>query len=304
MPSWLWKAGLQGVISFLPRYRDINYLFQKNVTSGLRLKESYFDGKLNYTQQHLKHYQAEHHKLPDNALELGTGWLPIVPIGLYLSGVNEIFSVDINPHIRPELVRDTIDFYLRYANTGRFAASPDRIANLEKARVALETNTVAEALKHMNIKLLVTDARDLKLPGKSVQLFVSNNTLEHIPYDVIQGIFQEFWRVATPNAIMSHLIDLSDHYSHFDKSITPYHFLRFSPSQWRMFNNKIHYQNRLRIVDYRDLHIKSGFKIINEKNEAGSASQIQQIKLADTFRSYKHEDIIVTTSWLVSTPTN
>src|SRR5262245_56678636 len=118
MPHWLLKAGLQGAISLLPISRQINYLFQRNVSKGLELTEPFFEKKLQVCAQHLNNYPAAKQStsdIPKNALEIGTGWLPIVPIDLFLCGVDEVITVDVNPLLRVNLIQDTINLFIKYA---------------------------------------------------------------------------------------------------------------------------------------------------------------------------------------------
>ena len=101
---------------------------------------------------------------------------------------------------------------------------------------------------------------------------------------------------------MSHLIDLSDHYWHFDKRLNPYYFLRFPSSVWWILNNSLQYQNRLRVSDYRQIHHKTHFNIVHEENKTASEADIAAIKLAPEFQHYPQDDVIVTRSWMVSVP--
>lgn len=304
MPSWLIKSGIQGVISLLPRSQDINYLFQRHVSKGLVLKDWYFEAKLKIAKQHIEHFQ-EHSQtdtpLPKNALELGTGWLPIVPIALSLYGIPQIYSVDISPLTRANLVEETLDHFILYIEDGRiFEHLPIKnidVNLLREVQAKLNTASIDEALQDLNITTIVADARNTSFESGSIEYLVSNSTMEHIPPDILKGIFEEFRRIGTDDALGSHLIDLSDHYSHFDKSLTPYNFLKFSDNVWRIFNNPLQYQNRLRISDYRQIHTEAGFDILIEKT--ASATQ-QQIELANKFKSYSHEDLIVTSSFMIS----
>ncbi len=104
---------------------------------------------------------------------------------------------------------------------------------------------------------------------------------------------------ASDDAVMCHRIDMNDHYSYFDASITPYNFLRYSEATWRLFNNAIHYQNRLRISDYRTLHHETGFEIVSERNNT-KPELFARVKIAPQFRAYSSDDVMVTSSWMVS----
>ncbi len=65
----------------------------------------------------------------------------------------------------------------------------------------------------------------LNIKSDSVDFICSNNTFEHIPADILSAILREFKRVIKPGGLMSHFIDMSDHFAHFDSRITIYNFL-------------------------------------------------------------------------------
>src|SRR5690349_4381183 len=98
MPSWLIKAGLQGIMSLMPFSEELNYIFQRHVTRGLRLSDAFFEEKLAISKRHIHNFQhvtGDQDKLPNTVLELGSGWQPIVPIALSLCGIDHMVSVDI-----------------------------------------------------------------------------------------------------------------------------------------------------------------------------------------------------------------
>ena len=65
---------------------------------------------------------------------------------------------------------------------------------------------------------------------------VTTSVLEHIPPAQIARILRECHRLLPPGAVMSHVIDYSDHYAHSDSHITPYHYLTFDEREWQRFN--------------------------------------------------------------------
>jgi hypothetical protein len=207
-------------------------------------------------------------------------------------------------------VAEVLDAYSRYHERGRLAGflpklQPERMDTLRAVRAKLDgadSQQVPGLLRELGIEARVGDARALPDDAGSIDCFVSNTTLEHIPPDVLRGIFAEFRRVGADNAVMSHYIDLSDHYSHFDGRITPYHFLRYSPGRWRWYNNTLQYQNRLRVSDYRAIHAETGFEVVHEADGAGSPEQIGRIVLAPEFERYEQDDLVVINSWMVSVP--
>src|SRR5690606_28209828 len=123
-------------------------------------------------------------------------------------------------------------------------------------------------LKALGVQFLVGDIRHLSLPVRSVDFIISNTTLEHIDRKTLTGIFHSFGRLITKDGLMSHLIDMSDHFSHGDPSIGSYNFLQYPEAQFRFINTALLYQIRFRASDYRQMLTESGFEVVIQKCEA------------------------------------
>jgi hypothetical protein len=310
MPPWIAKAAIQGFISLLPQPQKWNYLFQKHVTHSMPLVRNpgMFTTKLNACSKHLENYEKMRFSggPPDTAVELGTGWFPIVPIALVLSGVSQVISFDISTLLRRENVQQTLQLFVKYHEQGELSrllptAREDLIPQVGQLSQD-GTSDPVDLLKKLGIICVQQDAAHSGLRASSVDLFISNNTLEHIPGPVIQDIFQEFRRIATPDSVMSHSIDIGDHYSIFDGRITAYNYLRYPESTWRIFNNSLQYQNRLRLSDYLRFHAEAGFVVKHQDNVTGPAEDLLSVPLAEKFRDYSQDDLLVLASWLVSVP--
>jgi len=247
--NWILKALIQGAISVTPMSEDLNFLFQKYVTHSVKQSKSSLSIRLVWCGKHIEYYRqySSGQNLPSSTIELGTGWLSTVPVGLYLSGIDTIYTVDIHDLRKREVQVDLLNVL---------------------------TSFTTEELK-------------VKLP-----------TLIESRFDILR----EFHRLATPDAVMSHLIDMSDHYEHFYHSLSVYSFLRHGPLVWRLVNNSLMYQNRLRINDFRAIHQTAGFKIVHEKDQIKHAAHLDEIKLAAAFREYSREDLIPSSSWMISKP--
>lgn len=282
MPSWLLKAAVQGAISPLPGRDRINHILQRYITGSVTLTEEVFERKLAQCHKHLESYRTQHGTLPRHVLELGTGWYPIVPLGLIDAGVERVTTFDVNP----------------LCDLPRARAAAERFGS--EGRVDQAATSAAELLEPLGIRMLVRDVRDSGLAPGSVDLFVSNNTLEHIAPAILVEIVAEFRRLASPGAVMDHFIDMSDHYAHFDRTISEYNYLRYSDRRWRPFNNRLQYQNRLRISDYRRIVEEAGFRVVAEDAERGPAEALEQITLAPRFRSYPQDELAVLRCWLTA----
>jgi hypothetical protein len=85
-----------------------------------------------------------------------------------------------------------------------------------------------------------------------------------------------------------HCVNCGDHYAYFDQNITAINYLQYSSSEWRLWNNDLLFQNRLRPQDFLQIAGQAGFSILTVKQKpnpkllAGLAS----MKVADDFAKY------------------
>ena len=240
-----------------------------------------------------------------SVVELGTGLYPVIPIGLYLSGASKIWTIDKVPLLRPNSLVAVFHLFTEYAKSGRLFelipyARKDRIVKLAELLGKTANFHPKEILEQLNIHAINCDARDTKLKDNSIEFFVSNNTLEHIRNHVIRDIFTEFRRLSVDFAVMSHYIDMIDHYHYFDKSLSFFNFRKFSSKTFRIFNNSLHYQNRNFLSDYITLHQNAGFKILYNLAEKGSVSNLEKITLAKEFLDCSLDQLLITCCWIVS----
>ncbi|MCA9625487.1 MAG: class I SAM-dependent methyltransferase [Myxococcales bacterium] len=302
MPPWIIKAGIQGALSRLPDPQRFNRLFQKYVTRSLDLADDYFLYKWSQCDRQVRDYFRLR---PDadpgfSVLELGTGWFPITPIGYALNGARRAYSIDMQDLLAHESVVDTLRAYARMLDDGRIEVrdptARDRLRGVLNQAHRLSARELLDAI---GVEAVIADARRSGLPDRSVDLIGSNNTLEHIPREVIEGIFVEFERLLSEGGLMVHFIDMADHYANFDHGISDYNFLKFSDRAWSLFNNDLQYLNRLRVSDFREIHAAAGFRLLEEVN-TGDESLLDGITLAPEFQHYARADLVPVTTWMVS----
>jgi hypothetical protein len=311
MASWLAKAIVQRGIATLPNPHYWNELLQERVTHSLDLTDEVFTHGLRNCQKYLerlRHYGSA----AQNGLyvfELGTGWFPVVPLGLFLCGAQEIWTWDIVQHLKLARLKLTLRRFLELEQIQKLrdyiTPDPVRLALLHeliKICDLPQSANPAELLDPFGIHYRIGNAGQSGLPEQSVNLFVSNVVFEYLSPDQLSEILREFRRIATPGAVMSHSIDLRDQYASFDNRITFFNFLRFSDQHWRWLNNPIIPLNRLRISDYRRAFTESGFQIVEEISQRGDPSELAGIPLAERFRGYPVEDLLVMYTDLVAIP--
>jgi SAM-dependent methyltransferase len=168
-----------------------------------------------------------------SVLEIGSGWQPMVPFLYSLAGASQVFLTDLNVLLRPE----TFAAALCSLRTQRQVILDGLNLDPKVLDYALREDpgtSMEDRLKEMHLVYMAPcDCRNLNLSTASLDVITSRNCLEHIPPDVIQGIFHETHRLLRPGGATCHLVDHSDHWEHNDKSLSRVNFLKYSDSFFR-----------------------------------------------------------------------
>jgi SAM-dependent methyltransferase len=305
-PKWLIKAVVQKTISFLPASRSINYFFQKHVTRGVRLNDEHFRLKYQHAHKHFRNLKTlGGDRVPGRILELGTGWYPVVPMLFYLTGCDEVLTVDIHPWMTVKTQMATISKYREWRERGWLdELLPSIREDRWEALMNVLDHPPGEGLTGINALIglspLIRDARNLDLEDDSLDFICSNNTFEHIPEEILVDILREFSRLLGPGGVMSHFIDMSDHFAHFDPGISIYNFLKFSKRTWRMLDNRIQPQNRLRYRDYVKMYAEAGLPVTHETLWKGEPERLDAIRIHPEFSAYSREELAVSHACILS----
>jgi hypothetical protein len=308
MSRWLLKSGAQRVISLLPHSERWNAFLQRHVTKGLKLRQhGEFEGKLVKCRRHLERYQefSLSPKRDFSVVEIGTGWFPIIPIGLYLCGAREIWTFDIVRLVSASTLAQVVNCFQIANDSGELAqllplASSERIGRLLEIGSIVKNTPPAECLELLNIHAIVGDVRSSGLAEGSTDLIFSNGVLEHISPAPLRELFAEFRRLASRDSVMCHYIGIADQFASFDRSITPFNYMRYTNRAWRWLDNPIIPQNRLKVSDYRRAYVEAGFEIVDVEDIEGAEGDLDSIRLAPEFAHYSRHDLLVLYSWLVA----
>ena len=226
--------------------------------------------------------------LSGTVLELGTGWLPVVPLLFYLAGADRLLLTDIHRLMDERTVEEAKRVLREHA--ARVAAGLGLAESLVRAR--LDRPFPYDYLVPWNPRDL-TDA--------SVDVVISRTVLEHIPVDVLESYIPEFARILRPGGMMCHLIDNSDHWQHHDKNLSRLHFLKYEDDLfWRALCVR-RYQNRLRHSEYMSLFERHGFTplFVEGEPDARSLDDLKSLPLASRFRGRDMADLAILTSTVV-----
>jgi SAM-dependent methyltransferase len=161
-----------------------------------------------------------------------------------------------------------------------------------------ESKNLGELLSKSQIEYFApADERATGLEPNSVDLVYSNSVLEHVHREVIRGLMEESFRVLKPGGLAMHNVGCNDHYAFFDKSISFVNFLQFEEREWRLWNNPIQYQNRLRAPEFVELAIQAGFEVIDKRTHIrpGTLEALASLHIAPQFAGFSREDVAATT---------
>jgi SAM-dependent methyltransferase len=301
---WLAKAAVQGGLSLVPGGHQANYFLQRNVSRRLPRSEADFDFHAGTAARHLAaldHARPGTDRAALRCYEFGAGWDLIGPFAMWALGIDHQTVVDISPHVKLELVNDTI---ARFANhTTRLAQTLGGPLRAPDARIITSPGELAT---RFGIAYLAPqDARTLPLTEHSVDFVLSTFTLEHIPHDDIAAILRETRRVMAPGSIISSLIDMQDHYNYIDSGVSVYNYLRYPAWRWRFLNPSLQWQNRLRHSEYLGLFEAAGFEVISDEPVLPTDDDLRELRAmsrAPEFQGFGEADLGIRSTHLVARP--
>jgi SAM-dependent methyltransferase len=292
---WLAKAALQKGLGVLPQGERLNYVFQRRVLHSLPAGDGALRQKFSRAMQHLGAYEEHGPEISAaeaTFYEFGAGWDLAIPVAYALLGVSRQVLVDIRPSARVELVNDSLASY------ERLRRELEGVARRELRPLGGPISRLDELEERFGIRYLAPcDARGTGLPAESLEFVSSTDTCEHIPGADLAEIFRECFRLLRPGGAFSCRIDLQDHYAYFDRSLSRYHFLRYSDRAWSLVNSPLHYQNRLRSPEYLQLVRDAGFELVVEKPSGPSEegrTELARLPLAERFRDFTPDELGVT----------
>lgn len=285
--NWKIKAALHHAFNMMPFGDQFYYWAQKYVTRSLPRTMNEQSPYFKDVQSHLKVFRNSQISLKDGRYyEFGAGWDLFQNILFYAYGVREQHLVDIKSLVRADLINHVISYFREHPIDG--SAKRDFPFVRQKH---LRDDLAAYYGIYYRAPM---DAQKTTFKTSSVDFIATTHTLEHIPYDVLENILKECYRLSHDETRVSMIVDYGDHFSYADSTLTPYNYMQYSDRAWCWFNPSHHYQNRLRHSDYKALFIKSGFEIEHEIRVMGDsiAALNQNISLHPKFSHYGEEDLL------------
>jgi SAM-dependent methyltransferase len=298
--NWRLKGAIQKVLGVVPGGEELHYRLQRRA-GGLRDLGREMAVKVEDWSLMAGHLDSAGVPVAGTRfLEMGTGWYPTFPFCLYLGGAASVRTLDLNRHLRKDL---TLEIATRLEEkTAVIAAHSHRpIDVVHQAQQALVRAlrggaSLEEATGGAIVYQAPGDAAATGLPDGSIDVVFSNSVLEHVPGEVIARCFAEAKRILRPGGVTFHSVNCGDHYAYVDSRINQLNYLRYSDEEWRRWDNRFLYQNRLRAVDFTDLAKQAGFTIELDTSRPHPArlEQLAAIRVHPRFARYSEAQLAIT----------
>ena len=307
---WKIKSAIQNTISLLPSEISYDvYCSLQRKFGGLRNinPTDKFIASMEVWNRILKQDQSPVGKV---FLEVGTGRIPLMPIGYWLMGAEKIITIDVNPYLKRDLLAEALCYMLDHKDEihSLFGDLIDQ-KRLQALLALVEFDrktSVDEVLKLCQISYVAPgDAANTGLPDECIDYHTSYTVYEHIPNKLLEKIIKEGNRITKNSGLFIHCIDYSDHFSHSDKSISAINFLQYSDKEWDKYaGNRYMYMNRLRHDDFLDLFEGASQVVIavdpNVDHRSEKMLKSNKIKLVEKFRLKQESVLIISSSWITS----
>ncbi len=242
-------------------------------------------------------------------LEIGTGRIPLVPLAFWLMGAKKTITIDLNPYLKGELIRECLIFISEHKEKIPYVFG----SLLEKKRfdhlLEFSQNPNFSARKFLDLCQTVYfapgNAASTGLASLSIDFHISYTVFEHITLETLKQILEEGNRLVRSNGMFIHKIDYSDHFAHSDEKISAINFLKYSDDEWKRYaENRYAYTNRLRHDDFISLFQSVGHRVL--KAEPCIDRRSQKIvrsgifQLNERFNKKSEEILSVSDAWIMT----
>lgn len=302
--NWRIKGCIQGVLSRLPAGARLNSLLQ-SLLGGRTDEARHIDLKFRADWLTLMSMlQRQKFGVRDRVLmEIGTGWLPVLPLCFALAGARQVHSYDLHRHLLPRAA-STVLRQLEPQLSELAQACGQPLSEVVSRHAWLSAATDGQGiLQRAGIEYHApADASCTGLAAGAVDLVFSNSVLEHVTKSQLAALMNESARLLSDGGLVLHSVNCGDHYAYFDRSITPIHYLRFTTRQWRRWNNELLFQNRLRPSDYTAAAEGAGLRVVSQNRTLRQdlLENLPHTPIAPEFQHYSADELCTTSVTFVA----
>ncbi len=227
-------------------------------------------------------------------VEIGTGWVPAIPIALALAGC-EVHTFDVSQLSRPEYFRRTLNAWeLRLAEIAE--AAGQSISEITERWVKLARFPDLSSLCEATGGVALAPVDTTKLPNESGQydLAVSNLVMQCVPESLLVPVIRESVRLLKPSGWAVHRMHLTDEYAQNDSQRHDLDFLKHPSETWnRWFNHSFKIQNRWRASQFLSVFKEQGLVPVDviQRCRQSDLDYIRRLDVAREFEGQSELDL-------------
>ncbi len=278
-------------LSRLPGGQSLYHAAQRTVTGSGRQTEGRLTGKI---EQTIRYWEWLAANVPAacskeaSHLDLGSGWLPSVPMAFHALGISRQYLVDISPHLRPEAVVDTAEMFRSVApRTGikfsRLPVAPRRGQSLE---ATLEPLGMTYAAPY--------DELAGRIEG-TVSFATATHMLLHLDRTTMLSFCKTVHKLLKPGGYFLAQLHMRQLFGGLNSGTSPFYSLRYSEWFWEnIINSPMMSYNRLRAPDYREILEQAGFEVAHFEVEPGQPEDfalLDRARIHPMFTRYTREEL-------------
>lgn len=205
----------------------------------------------------------------DLVLELGTGWVHWEALTLSLFWNVRAVLYDVCDNRGFSALQSFLRQVLAAFDRGYKVEGVD----MDRARWVItqvfRMSTFDELYKALNYRYVVDPSGSLKLVEPTdFRLVVSAGVFEHIHREALPSFTAQWVRLMAPGSYAIHGINIRDHFTQYDRTVSEKQYLTFSDPLWRLFfQNELQYINRVQSCEWLELFRKAGLITCEENRE-------------------------------------
>ncbi|WP_413999727.1 hypothetical protein ACMDB5_03995 [Flavobacterium sp. W1B] len=273
------KTSIFQFLSILPNslgvqlYHKLQF-FSENKNLNLKIKstENTFNSFISICNQ------LKINILNQSIIEIGSGWLPIMPYFFIFKGkAKRVSTYDLNEHYQEKSI---VNF-----NT-IFSKEYNQSVNTKKNG---KYSLPKEVVYYPSQNIITAE-----IP-KAETVF-SRFVLEHVTPEDIVEMHKKFKKSLEKGSHIVHFISPSDHRAYSDKSLSLQDFLKYDQKEWNRIQTKFDYHNRLRLPQYLEIFKSLDYEIIyltfdSVKKDSEQHRLFKNIEIHSDYKNYSEEEL-------------
>ena len=283
--KWFVKSLAFQALSRIPCGQTIYHSAQRKLTGTAQQTEARLRGKIEQTLIYWKWLEAGTSRdwlAEASHLDLGTGWVPSVPMTFHALGSQRQYLEHNMPHMQPEAVVETAEVFRAVA-----PKMPVKFARLPV--VPPRGRSLAATLEPLGMVYAAPYGELARKIENSVGFVTGTQMLYHLSRGTLVELARSVHRLLLPGGFFMAQQHLRQLFDNLNSRTSPFYSLRYSDAVWeKVFNSRMMSYNRLKTRDYREILENAGFEVAHVEEEPGRPEDFALLDRARIHPMFKH----------------